>query len=275
MSVDFRRYQRDLERIAIDPTSSFLSGGPTSMFSTTGSAVTVGRIENPFIKPINALPDAAAIAQDIISDIIVDVTEFAASYAGQKVGELLVPPSLSDITAVAVSYLGWAIQSPGDILKYLMSEAEKEVDNSDIESLKETLANLNQQINTGLGGMQRKLAYILENTLPEWTSYIGTYIYQGPKWVISKAEYIDRMAKEEVEKLIHNSTKHLFDLREQNINDKAKGWAMRQAENINKKVRDETIDKLHKVMELKARALNIAAAAVKKALLAMMAALGL
>ena len=101
--IDLEGMTQDLERVAIDPGTSFLGGGATSLF--TGSEVTIGRVPNPFLPP-TPMPSPGALAAEVANAIISDVTSFAASYLGQKIGELLTPPSIGDIMAAGQSYLG-------------------------------------------------------------------------------------------------------------------------------------------------------------------------
>ena len=269
--IDLEGMTQDLERVAIDPGRSFLGGGATSLF--TGSEVTIGRVPNPFLPP-TPMPSPGALAAEVANAIISDVTSFAASYLGQKIGELLTPPSIGDIMAAGQSYLGQYIKSPGEILNDLVKKAESEVDNKEQEDLKKELGELQKNINDKVGDIKEKVKKVTKDLCPEWAWSIAPYITQGPKWVKNQAYMIDKRCCKQVEKQIAEQTDKLKAKKQSVINGLGEGYAKKAADFINEKVYDETYQKLKKVLQLKAKAKNLAASAVKQAVLLLKAMLG-
>ena len=269
--INLEGMTKDLERIAIDPGTSFLGGGATSLF--TGSGVTVGRVSNPFL-PITSIPSQIDLAAELANTIISDVTSFAASYLGQKIGELLTPPSIGDIMAVGQSYLGQYIKSPKEILNDLVKKAESEVGNKEQEDLKKELKELQSNINDKIGDIKEKINKITKDLCPKWAWSIADYITQGPKWVKNQAYMIDKRCCEQIEKQIAEQTDKLKAKKQSVIDGLGKGYAKKAADFINEKIYDKTYQKLKKVLQLKAKAKNLAASAVKKAVLQLKAMLG-
>lgn len=269
--INLEGMTKDLERIAIDPGTSFLGGGATSLF--TGSGVTIGRVTNPFL-PLTQMPSPITLATEVANTIISDVTSFAASYFGQKIGELLTPPSIGDIMAAGQSYLGQYIKSPKEILIDLVKKAESEVGNKEQEDLKKELGELQSNINKKVGDIKEKVNKVIKDLCPKWAREIIPYITQGPKWVKSQAYMIDKRCCEQIEKQIAEQTDKLKAKKQSVINGLGEGYAKKAAAFINEKIYDKTYQKLKKVLQLRAKAKNLAASAVKKAVLQLKAMLG-
>ena len=85
---------------------------------------------------------------------------------------------------------------------------------------------------------------------------------------------IDKRCCKQVEKQIAEQTDKLKAKKQSVINGLGEGYAKKAADFINEKVYDETYQKLKKVLQLKAKAKNLAASAVKQAVLLLKAMLG-
>ena len=260
-----------LERIAIDPGTSFLGGGATSLFN--GSDVTIGRVANPFDKAIDGMPDQAALIADLTNRVITNVSMSGAAYLGQKLGQLMTPPSISDIVNTAQSYLGKYVKTPGEILKNLQTEAEEEVEETLTKNINGALSNLNEEISGNMGNLKNSISSVTGDA-QEWVSKINKYINQGPKWVISQVKMIDKQAREEIQKQIGEQTKKLEDKKQSVVNGLAESYARKTANVANEAIFNTTYDKLKKVLILKAKAENTAKGLAKQALMILKATLG-
>lgn len=269
--IDIDYMTADLERIAIDPGSSFLSGGPTSLF--TGENVTVGRVANPFL-PKTPMPNPKDLAADIASHIISDVTSFAASYVGEKVGNLLTPPTPAEIIELSQSYLNNYIKLPTEVLQELSVTAESTTDSAQQNIINDELTKLQNNIDSTVGKINDKVSYIVNKLCPEWTQSIPAYIAQGPKWVKSQADMIDRRCCTQIEKTVAEQADKLEKKKRDIINGIADGYAKQQAAKINEETYDKTYQKLKKVRQKQALAKNLAMSAAKQAILELKAALG-
>lgn len=270
--LDLSSMTSDLDRIAIDPGSSFLSGGATSLFS--GKDVTVGRLPNPFKEAVGNMPDKVALASQLVNMIVSDVTSFAASYLGQKLGDLLTPPTISDVIALEKSYLADELKSSKQILEEVSSEAEDNIESTSEEETNEQLSSSTENINEKSSELKKDVNKNIEEC-KKWAQTITSYICQGPKWVTAQANMIDKRCCEEIEKQIADQTKKLKDQKQETINSLAKKSAKRKATVINEKNTDAAYQKLKKVKQEKAKAKNQAASQAKKALLALKASLGM
>lgn len=303
-----------LERIGIDPGTSFLNGGATSLF--TGSGVTVGRVTNPFEKAIEGMPDQAKLIGDLTNRLVTGVSMYAASYLGEKLAQVMTPPSISDIVNTAQSYLGKYMKPPGQVLKELQSTAEDQVDDILNNSIKESMSSLKEDIASNIGYIKDKISKITAD-VKNWISYIGEpaskptdsdtsaeskeddqstdkqntgkqilngvqtglsqtskLINQGPKWVISQVKMIDKQAREEIRKQVGEKTKIIQEKKQEVINGLADSYAKKVADVTNEKVYNATYDKLKNVNILKAKIINIANGLKKQALMMLKAALG-
>lgn len=265
----------DLDRIAIDPGSSFLNGGATSLFS--GKGVTVGRVSNPFAQVTDNLnlPDATALASQVVSMIVSDVTTFAVSYLGEQIGDLLTPPSIADITAYGNSKIKDHLKSVSDIMKDLTSEAETNIDSKSEEENKKQLSDTKKSIFSKIADVRTKINNIVNNDCVKWAQSITSYINQGPKWVEAQAKMIDEQCCAEIEKQIAEQTQKLKKQKEDAIKTLGEKYAKQAAKIANEKLFDETYLKLKKVKQQVAKAKNEAISAAKKALMQLKAALGM
>lgn len=261
----------DLERIAIDPMSSFLSGGATSLFGDAN--VTVGRVSNPFL-PKTPMPDPKELAAEIASEITSDVTTFAASYVGEKVGQLLTPPTPDEIIELAKSYLSEYIKLPTDIVKELTTPVELSISLNKQNIIDDALSELQNSMNNTIGKINDAVSYIVDKICPDWVQSIPTYISQGPKWVKSQAEMIDRQCCEQIEKTVAEQSNKLEKKKQDIINGLADGYAKQMASELNEKSYDEIYQKLNKVRQMQALAKNLAASAARLAVLELKATLG-
>lgn len=279
--LDLDQFKSKIEKVSIDPGSSFFSGSGTSLF-TPASEVTIGRVANPFVPEwvptgeywYKELANMAKdLALDIASAITSHVGEFAASYVGEKMaGLLMVSPN--DIAKMVTGYTLKYTKSPAEILQSLMKPAEEYMAGQEPQIMQTAVTNINKKINEGTSYISKGVSDILGKA-PEWATGMLSYISQGPKWVIGQAQKLDDMCCNEIEKLVAEQAQKLENEKQKMINNAAEAAAKRTAERNNKKLEEEIKKQLDEVEQKKALAKSKAKAAVKKALLDVKAFLGL
>lgn len=274
MAINLKGMFPDLERIAVDPASCFINGNKaTSLFS--GGDITIGRWEtNPLYEPWPAMPDPGALAAKVGAAVMTDVTSFAASYLGMKLGQLLSPPSLADVISRASSYMGKYVKTPGELLIEATVDREDRTDIEDNAEMLERIAEVTEHINSYVGKIKKHVDKV-KGFVQDQCGYILPFISQGPDWVEAQAQAIDDRACKEIEKFVHQNTKELFDKKESFIDGLAEGYAEKMAEKINELERDIIYKALKDVIMFIKQAENKAKAAIKKAILDLAARLGL
>lgn len=271
--LDFKDMYNELDRIGIDPGISFLNGGMTSLFSGEGIGVTFGRLADPFLRQIPPLPDVVELGTRLGTMIITDVTTNTASYLGEKIGELLTPPSMGEVLNSAGKQMISYLKTPEEVTEELTSKTEDLDEKKDEESNKKTLSDLITKVNTKVNVIKDKVAKIQEK-VPPIVNDLVSYITQGPKWVTAKAQEIDDYCCNEAERFISEQSQFLMTKKQTAIDSLTTTCARCAAEKINKKLYKQVSDKIKKLEQLKAYAKNLAAAAVKEAIFMLKAQLG-
>lgn len=284
-ALNIDKYTNELERLAIDPCSSFLNGGATSLFesvdvtsaeaaSSTWKNLKSGRISNPFL-PVGPMPNPVEVASGLTTLVIEDVTEYATAYVAEKVGQLLTPPTLNEITSLASSYMSKYIMSAEDIMKELTTTLESTTSTTESLDINKSINSLMNTVNEHVGKITGEVGEFVNNKLPNWMDGIGTYIQQGPKYVKDKVRCVDEQCCYQIEKVVGKGTDFLFDKKQNMINSIAEGTAKVMADVVNKKTKKQQKDKLDKTKKAIAKTTAVARAATSAALLGLKAKLGL
>jgi hypothetical protein len=272
MGVDLGNLKSSLKRVSINPSSSFLSGGSTSLFS--GGDVIVGSVVNPFL-PAGPLPDVQELASQISTKLISHVTSYATSYVTSKMTALLTPPTPADLTSRAMTYISAYMENVADILKKLTSTEEALRDIKAAKININVMGFLQQIISTVTAEVQKKISYLIGDTVPQWMQNVVSYISQGPKWVQAQVDMIDDYACGQVAQYVGEQSAKLFKQKEDMLNKLAEAEAKKLAKIANDKLFDKLSQKLKVVQQKKIAAINAAKAVVKAALLELKAMLGL
>jgi hypothetical protein len=283
--LNIDKYTNDLERLAIDPCSSFLNGGATSLFesidvtsaeaaSNTLKNLKSGRISNPFL-PVGPMPNPVEVASGLTTLVIEDVTEYATAYVAEKVGQLLTPPALNEITSLATSYMSKYLMSGEDIMKELTTTLESTMSKIETLDINKSINSLMNTVNEHVGKITGEVGEFVNDKLPDWMDGIGTYIQQGPKYVKDKVCWVDEQCCYQIEKVVGKGTDFLFDKKQKMINSIAEGAAKVMADVVNKKLKKEQKKLLDKTKKAIAKATVVARAAASAALLGLKAKLGL
>lgn len=283
--LNISKYTNDLERLAIDPCSSFLNGGATSLFESidvtsadaakgTLDKLKSGRITNPFL-PVTSLPNPVEVASGLTMLVIDDVTQYATAYTAEKIGQLLVPPTLGEITGLAMSYISKYTKSGGDIIKEMTTTLESTMSVTESLDVTKAINGLMKIVNEYVGDITEEVGYYVNTKLPNWMDGISAYIQQGPKYVEDKVRWVDDQCCYQVEKVVGKGANFLMEKKQKVINGLAEAMGEAAAKVINKKLEKVTKETVDEVKKQVAKVTAIAKAAISAALLGLKAKLGL
>ena len=257
--------KNDLTRIGVDPMSSMASGGNTSLF--TGSGVTYGC--SPYAQqlvPPGPMPDPSALASQVIGMVINDVTQFAASYLGEKIGDLLSPPSMGDVMGAAAAELMANMPTPKDIQNEILSTMDSVKANLQKDAIGSALSLLGKDINEKVGKVKDKVYGTLDK-VKEKVAPITSYIFMGPAWVETQANAIDKMACDEIEELVGTQFNKLQEKKKAFVQGLGASVAKQQASEAKNKMLEAASDMIKMKDKQVSKAKNLATSKIKEALL--------
>ena len=253
---------------AVDASSAFLSGETTTVFSTAaagGATVAAGA---------GAAQLATEVGPQLVAQVVASVTTNAAAKVGQALGEVLAPPSIADISAKAASAINNYVMSAGDLMKELLADSEDNQDNAQLDNMKKSCDETYSEISAKAANMKKKVDELL-GPVEEQCQKITAYIIQGPEWVTRKLNWIEEEANKNVNEFIDTQKQQILDKKNGFIESQAEGLAQRKAEIINQETRKKLKKQIDEIKILKEKAIIKAKALVGKALLNLMATLGL
>lgn len=267
VGVDLGGMTPQLKSVTIDPGSSFLNGGATSLFGG-GKVMPVDPKQL-----LGQLPNPVELASQITLKVVDDVTTFASSYLGEKLAECMLPPNPGDIIALAQSYFTDKVYTPAYLLKLVSEDKDVQQEKKANEELANKVKEVKSQVDKKIGYMKDKVGGVL-SYVQTGISYIGYFVTQGPKWVENQANMIDKKAKDEIAKFVYTQAKVILDKKEEFTIGAAKKYAQMLADAVNNKTQDEVYNTLKQVMLLKEKTLGKAKAVAKEAILQLMSLIG-
>lgn len=271
-NIDLGSMWTDLDRIAIDPMAMMSKGGATSLF---GGAVPAGRLNYPAsLVPPPPMPDPNALANKIINLVVNDISMHAASYLGEKVGDLLTPPSPADIMSRATSYMGKYVKKPGDVVKELTQNKESHDEEDEKKEQEKQAKEVDEKVKKETGKTKEGVKKTI-NDVKEWLQDLPKYISQGPAWVEQQVNAIDKRGRGTIEQQIAKPFDNLKKEKEQFINGMADKLARKMAKKTNDKVYKETNEKLKKPITAAQKAKAKAISKAKDALFDLKSKIGL
>ena len=122
--------------------------------------------------------------------------------------------------------------------------------------------------------MQAKMDDVLKKT-NEFINKFKQYISQGPEWAENQANYLDKKAKEEVDKLLKQYVNFSLKAKAKIIENLAKDIAKRTANKINNEIKKNLKKEFEKYFAMKEKVKILAKSKISKATLNLMAAFGL
>ena len=271
--IDLGDVKEDLDRIGIDPKASMDMNMGTSLFGN--GDVTAGRWKYPeSMVPAPPMPNPADIASKISNMLISQVTSFASSYVGEKIGDLMTPPSMGDIMSSATDKMQQYIKKPDEIMQDALTTEESKHDEKEKKNMQQSLDNYKENVSSQVSDVKDKVQGFVEKA-QEWVKPISSYISQGPRWVETEVNNIANNVMGDIEGQVSMRFDKLQEEKQKFVDGMSDKWAQKQAQKINEKTYDMTYDKLKRVDQLKQKASNVALGKAKEALCDMKAKMGL
>ena len=261
-----------LAKAALEQSSSMIKGstGVTPYEAVETAGMVYGVVEGG----AEALAAAPAIAAQLTAQIVGNVSVYAAEKLGKVMAEVLMPPTPGEIFGKAGQEVSKFLKSAGDIMKELSSDSEKQ--NSDDakkkqeEAIDEKAKKQKEKANAMKKQVQDVVAKVQEQCIN-----LQKYITQGEAWAEKNANEIEAKAKKQIDEVVDTQVAKILDDKKEFIDGMADGIAKRTADVANKALKKLTKEKLDKINSAKQKVTNVAKAKVGKALLNLMATLGL
>ena len=187
--VDLSDIKADLTRVTVDPFKEMEGSSITSNESGGESA---GRLQFPasMVEP-TPMPDPIQLAKKIEQLLMSNIMQYASSYIGEQVGDLLSPPSLADITSLMGEKMGGKLITPADAIS-AVTKAQEELEDTNIEDgIKDTMDGLTKDINKKVADVKKNVNGIVDH-VKEWAANIQNVIAKGPNWIEAQVDNIRR-----------------------------------------------------------------------------------
>lgn len=220
----------------------------------------------------NAGLEIAAIAADIVTSCVGSFAEELASYTGTVVAELA-SLDLSMIGQQMASYLTAGIKKPDELIKEIMTSAEKQVENAEKKQEENAKKKKMVEIQAKMQAFEAKMDKIMTE-VKQKIDTVMEYIEQGPEWLEFQLSSILDKGMSYVYKYAAIAVSEVNAQKEKFINDMAYKLAQKAAAKINEKallVQKAIIDTAARIT---AKLLAIAKALIAKALMLLMGLLG-
>lgn len=269
--MDLSKYQAKLNKAALDPCSSFLSGNATSLFG--GLPVTASGLQE-FKDSIMTPEEIKQLGIQITSDFVGNVTQHAASYIATKAAELLTPPSIGDVASLAAQELGSLLVTPAQLLKELMSDTESLLASERDAAIAKGLSEANSKIGGKIAMAREKIQKVL-GPVQEHVGNIMSYMQQGPKWVQEQVTRVENDVNNQVDSLVETYMDEARKFKAEQLKNLSKMLAKKNADGTNESLTDQVRQKLVKVEQAKTQAMVWVKAQVRAGLLAVKAMLGM
>ena len=216
--------------------------------------------------------ETATICATIVTDTFSYVSKELMSYVGTVVADLA-SIDLSKIVATVSTYLTAGLQTPDEMLKELMTEAEKaledaqkaaedEAKNAKMAEMKQKAQEFQQKVDTFMNNIQEKL------------ETVTSYIEAGPDWLEEKIDDLTYKGFEQIGKYAGIATYTVNQKKEEWINGTALAIAEKQAKKINEVAKNAQKKIMDEAKKLIAKLKAIAMALIAKALMLIMGLLG-
>lgn len=261
-----------ISKAALEQSSSFIKGstGVTPYEAVETAGMAYGVIEGG----AEALIAAPAIAAQITAQIVSNVSTYAAEKLGKTMAEVLMPPTPTEILGKAGQEASKFMKSAGDIIKELSSDAEKQ-NSEDAKKKQEEAINEKAKMQKEKANAMKKQVQDVVDKVREQCANLQKYITQGEGWVEKNANEIEEKAKKQIDEVIDVQATKILEDKKKFIEGMADGIAKRTADTANQTLKKITKEKLDKINAAKQKVTNVAKAKVGKALLNLMATLGL
>lgn len=273
MAVELENNVKEtLSKAALEQSSSFINGAiGVTPYEAIG---TVGMMAGTIEGGLDALAEAPVIAMKLSTQLATNVSLHAAEKLQGALADILIPPTPADILGKAMGEVSKYRKTVGKMLEELNKDAEQtnaeEEEKQQEEAIKEKAKKQKEKI----ARMKERVQKIVGD-VQEQCANISYFITSGEPWVEKQVEIIEKKANKRIDEVIDAQVKKILEEKEAFIDGIAEGLAKSTADKLNKKLKKMTKEKLEKINRKKQKIANIAKSKVAKALLNLMASMGL
>ena len=160
------------------------------------------------------------------------------------------------------------------MMKKLSSDSEQQNAEDAKKKQKDAINEKAKKHKEKVAAMKKQVQDIVDK-VQEQCINLKKYMTQGEDWVEKNANEIESKAKERIDEVIDKQVAKILKDKKEFIDGMADGIAQRTADVANKKLKKLTKEKLDKINAAKQKVMIVAKSKVGKALLNLMAAMGL
>ena len=268
-----------IEAAAINRGSQFLTGNPTTLFTTTGTLVTsAGQLAGAATGLVSGTAkqaaDAAAAAATLPVELASELAQYTSAKLGQTLGRVLSFPSMGDITARSMKYFNERLMSPGDILKELLIGNEKLIDNNEESANTKKLKNMQKKVSKIMGNVSKSVSDFTLKAQDRFADIVN-YAGEGADFLEDKFSIAENESKRFIDNQLDQVVKYTDKHKEEIVDNLAKSIGYAAADKVNAQMRRKAQKKLKKVDQGVANVKISGSALVGKAVLNLKATLGL
>lgn len=261
-----------LAKAALEQSSSLIKG--SIGVTPYEVAETGGMVYGVIAGGAEAIAAAPAIAAKLVEQIVTNVSTYAAEKLGKVMVEILMPPTPDEIFGKAAKEVPKFIKGVGDLMKELCTDSESQNSNDAMNKQIEAITEkAKKQIEKAL--KLKEQVQDIVNEIKEKCANLQEYITQGEQWAERNANEIEAKAKKRIDEKIDVQVAKILEDKKMFIDGISDGIAKRTADVANKVLKKLTKEKLDKINAAKQKIINAAKAKIGKALLNLMATLGI
>lgn len=273
MAVELENNVKEtLSKAALEQSSSFINGAiGVTPYEAVG---TVGMMAGTIEGGLDALAEAPVIAMKLSTQLATNVSLYAAEKLQKAMTEILIPPTPADILGEAMGEVSKYRKTVGEMIANLNKDSEKTNAEEEEKQQEEAIEEKAKKQKENAVSLKERVQNIVAD-VQEQCANISYFITSGEPWVEKQVENIEKKAKERIDKVIDASVEKILEEKEDFIEGMAEGLAKATADKLNKKEEKLTKEKLEKINRNRQKIANIAKSKVAKALLNLMASMGL
>lgn len=268
-----------IEAVAINRGSQFLTGNPTTLFTTVGTVTaSAGQLAGAATGLVSGTAkqaaDAAAAAATLPVELASELAQYTSAKLGQTLGRVLSFPSMGDVTARSMKYFKERLMSPGDILKELLIGNEKLIDINEETSNLKKLKNMQKKVSKIMGDVSKKVSDFTLDAQDKFAEIVN-FAGEGADFIEDKLSIAENESKRFIDNQLDQVIKYTDKHKEEVVDNLAKSIGYAAADKVNAELRRQAQKKLKKVDQGVANVKISANALVGKAILNLKATLGL
>lgn len=275
MAIELDDYVKEqLYNASVEKASSFINGGTELDAFGTQAIDTTKNLYEVYASGSNLLLDLPNIAMELSMNLINSVSTYTAEELTKALGQVLVLPSYQEIFGEAEKIMKDYIKNLDEIAKEVTQDNDQANKEDAEKKQKEIIDEVKARGEKEAEEIKAKMDDVLKKT-NEFINKFKQYISQGPEWAENQANYLDKKAKEEVDKLLKQYVNFSLKAKAKIIESLAQDIAKRTANKINNETKKILKKEFENYFAMKEKVKILAKSKISKATLNLMAAFGL